>query len=179
MGSCVKPCKQQKQIHPLQRHTGLPIQIATSNLHDKTRNMSADNTAGDRWLGICTLLLRAVSLCFVYFAIQYWMKIVGIQTGQFNRFDTMPEHWRIAVSVLAVLYPVAALGLWGLFSWGVVLWAAAIAIEVSMFVGFPHLFGEAPLLVLFHAAAFSLYIVIRLAIFIISRREAGSAEHGK
>ncbi len=124
----------------------------------------------------CTLYLRAISLFFIVFAIRYWLQIVGFYDGELNRFDTMPEHWRIAVGVLSVLYPVAALGLWGLFSWGVVLWIAALIMEVGMYAGFSHLFGEAQMLVMFHLSAFAIYLVIRIVMFLLARRAAKASQ---
>ncbi|MBL4598308.1 MAG: hypothetical protein JKY82_11915 [Rhizobiaceae bacterium] len=109
------------------------------------------------------VFLRGVALVFVYFALQYWMRLIGIYDGPDYQFDTMAEHWRVAAAVLAVLLPITALGLWGLFSWGPVVWIFAICIEVGMHMGLPQLFGEQQMLMLFHAICLMVFLVLQVA----------------
>ncbi len=116
------------------------------------------------------LFLRMIALFFVIFAIQYWLRIIGFYEGELFRFDTMPNYWRIAVAVLAVLYPVTGLGLWGLFSWGIVVWVTTLAIEVIMYAAFAHLFGGAQMLVVFHISGILLYLALRLVRVVLLRR---------
>ncbi len=47
---------------------------------------------------------------------------------------------------LAVTYPVAALGLWLLVSWGPVIWVVAASAEIVMFGFYPAIFGQKPLI---------------------------------
>ena len=133
-----------------------------------TQNNS--QTAAELLDKLCTLFLRMIALFFVVFAIQYWLRIVGFYEGELFRFDTMPNHWKAAVAILAVLYPVTALGLWGLFSWGIVLWVAALIVEGVMYLGYPHLFGSADMLVIFHVSGILVYLAFRLARVILAKR---------
>ncbi len=116
------------------------------------------------------LFLRVVALFMIVFAIQYWMRLLGVQEGADYRFDTMSEHWRLASSVLAVLLPVAALGLWGGYAWGVVLWLLAAAIEIGMHAWLTPLFGRADLLLGFHLSAMLVLVAFRLAMRFLGAR---------
>ena len=96
--------------------------------------------------------LRAISLFLIVFAIQYWMRLTGIFEGAEFRFDTMSAHWRFAAALLAALLPVSALGLWGAYNWGLVLWIIAAICEIAMYTWFWNQFGTDWLRVLFHVA---------------------------
>lgn len=115
--------------------------------------------------------LRLVAVVLLLYALQYWMRLTGFHQGPENRFDTMSEHWQVAASVLAVLLPVAALGLWGLFSWGVVVWLVAMAIELVMYAGFYDLYGRADLRVAFHVLCLAIYLVFRFAIAVLTNKK--------
>ena len=111
--------------------------------------------------------LRAMALVFVYFALQYWLRVVGYYEGDDYQFDTMSDYWRVASAVLSVLLPVTALGLWGLFPWGPVVWIFAICIEVGMHMGLPQSFGEQPMLMIFHLACVVVFLVLQVTKYII------------
>lgn len=96
------------------------------------------------------------------FAIQYWLLVVGFNEESGMRFDTMENHWRIASSTLSVLWPIVALGLWGMYAWGPAIWLMGVLIEFIMYVVNPELFGARNLLISFHALTVSFYLVILL-----------------
>ena len=116
---------------------------------------------------IYVTFLRAMALVFVYFALQYWLRVVGYYEGDDYQFDTMSDYWRVASAVLSVLLPVTALGLWGLFPWGPVVWIFAICIEVGMHMGLPQSFGEQPMLMIFHLACVVVFLVLQVTKYII------------
>jgi Family of unknown function (DUF6163) len=116
------------------------------------------------------MFMRLVAIFLIVFAIQYWMRLIGVQDGAQYRFDTMDEHWRLACSVLAVLLPAAALGLWGGYAWGVVLWIVAVAIELAMHAWLTPLFGRADLLVTFHLVGVAVLIAFRVVIRIMANK---------
>ena len=70
----------------------------------------------------------------------------------------------IATATLAVFFPVAAIGLWMLSSWGPVIWFICAATETVMHAGFPDLFGARWPIVAAHAAVAVIYILFRVAI---------------
>lgn len=103
-------------------------------------------------------------LCF-YSGITYWIRLIGYHDGPLYRFDLMPVHWQVAATSLAVLFPVAASGLWMVVSWGPVIWVAAAAAEAVMYLWFPELFGARPVTLVAHGAVAVLYLVFRLALY--------------
>lgn len=108
---------------------------------------------------------RLIALFCLYAGLKYWIQLIGYQEGAINRFDTMPVHWQVAAASLAVLFPVAATGLWMVVSWGPVIWAAAAGAEFIMYYWFPNLFGQMPITLLAHGAVAALYLAFRLALF--------------
>ena len=70
----------------------------------------------------------------------------------------------MAATALAVIYPVAALGLWLLVSWGPVIWVVAAGAEIVMFKVYPQIFGAKPLIVILHAAVAVTFVLFRAAI---------------
>ncbi len=105
---------------------------------------------------------RLMALLCLFFGALYWVRLIGFYPGPLWRFDTMPVHWQVASSLLAVLFPFAAAGLWMLASWGPVIWFLCAATETVMYAGLPRLFGERWQVVVTHAAVALLYIVFRL-----------------
>jgi len=72
---------------------------------------------------------------------------------------------------LAVLFPFAASGLWMLASWGFVIWFICAAIETTMYVGFPELFGTRIEVVVSHALVALIYAAFRLVFYIRARKQ--------
>ncbi len=99
---------------------------------------------------IFDIFFRVAALIFLVCTIRYWLQLIGYPDNSV-RFDTMPVYWQSAVSVLSILHPVVALGLWINTQWGYVVWFFAAAIEVVMYGVYPNLFGEHFLILLFHA----------------------------
>lgn len=120
------------------------------------------------FIWFCRLM---AAFCF-YTGVTYWIRLIGYHEGPLNRFDLMPVHWQVAAATLAVLFPVAASGLWMVVSWGPVIWAAAALTETVMYLGFPELFGQKPLALAAHAATALLYVAFRIALYMESRPAA-------
>lgn len=107
---------------------------------------------------------RMVALICLFYGASYWMKLIGIQDGPLSRYDLMPVHWQIAATSLAVLYPVAATGLWMVVSWGAVIWGAVAITETIMYAVFPEFYGSNAMLLVAHGATAFLYVAFRLAL---------------
>lgn len=114
--------------------------------------------------------LRVVALACLVAGLKYWIALIGVFDYPPWRFDLMPLHWRIAATSLAVLFPVAATGLWMTVSWGPVIWVAAAGTEVAMYGWFPCLFGHRPLILILHAGVAAIYIAFRIVLHIQRRR---------
>lgn len=123
-----------------------------------------------------------VSVIFVWFhrlvggfclatGVGYWANLIGWNGAAATRFDLMPVHLQIAATSLAILLPVASVGLWMVVSWGPVIWVAAALIETIMYVGFPELFGQRPVIITAHTAVAFLYLLFRIILY----REARAA----
>lgn len=116
------------------------------------------------------LFLRIIAGYCLLFGALYWIRLVGIYDGPLWRFDLMPTHWQVASVVLAVFFPFAAIGLWGLTSWGPVIWFICAATEITMYYGFPELFGNRMLIVASHILVASFYIALRVLLYLEHRR---------
>lgn len=110
-----------------------------------------------------TVFMRFVAVSCFYFGMHYWAMLIGYADDGNARFDLLSSQWRTAATFLAVLYPVAALGLWSGVSWGVVLWIVAAGYE-SLIHGFWYLiYGRDELLITMHlmvAAIFTVFIIL-------------------
>ena len=118
------------------------------------------------------LFLRLAAVAALWFALQYWAMLTGLSFGGKGRFDLLPPAWKAAATALAVLFPVAAVGLWLLVSWGPVIWLIAAATEIAMHEAYPSIFGIDRLLILTHLAIAALFVLFRIALFFQRRRQA-------
>ncbi len=116
------------------------------------------------WEFAYSIFLRLLAVYFVISTIQVWMLAIGVSSDPQMRFDTMPFHWRMAVASLCVLHPMAALGLWGLFSWGIALWLINILVQLNMYIIFRPLFGFDQQVVIFHAVSFLIFTIFQLSL---------------
>ncbi|WOS63865.1 DUF6163 family protein [Sinorhizobium fredii] len=116
--------------------------------------------------------LRLVSASCFWFALNYWAMLIGFSHGGAGRFDLLAPEWRAAATALAVLYPVAAIGLWLLVSWGPVIWVLAAAIEVAMVEFYPGMLGARSLLLVLHGSVAVTFVLFRAAILWQHLRQA-------
>jgi hypothetical protein len=118
------------------------------------------------------IFLRVIALACLWFGLQYWAMLVGYSLHGMARFDLLNLPWKVAAASLAVLFPVASLGLWLTVSWGAVLWTIAAVIQVLMYIVWPDTFGHNTLVPLLHGLVAALYIVFRLSLWLEERRKA-------
>lgn len=119
--------------------------------------------------GLMNFFLRVLAIVFICFSVLYWIRLVGIADPEV-RFDTMPIHWKLTSTILSVFFPIAALGLWGLFRWGIVIWFLVASLELFMHLGYPQLFGNANSLVIFHISSMSAWLLYMLINFLFEKR---------
>jgi fatty acid desaturase len=117
------------------------------------------------------LFLRMIAITCFWFGLQYWAMLVGYSLDGRARFDLLNLPWRAAAATLAVVFPVASLGLWLTVSWGAVLWALAAIIQILMYVIWPQIFGINHLVPFLHVLVGALYIVFRIALWLEERRK--------
>lgn len=112
---------------------------------------------------------RLIAFYCLVSGVGYWIALIGLNEGGITRFDLMPIHWQVAATSLAVLLPVAAVGLWMVVSWGPVIWTVAAAGEVIMYLFFPQIYGVKSLIIIAHFLVVSLYIAFRIILHRQSR----------
>ena len=117
-------------------------------------------------------LLRIVSLYCLAAGVGYWVQIMGYYDGLLWRFDLMPWQWKVASVSLAMLFPVASIGLWMMVSWGPVIWFVAATGEALMFTVFWEYFYYRPVIAAIHCCVAILYIAFRIVLFLQKRQQA-------
>jgi hypothetical protein len=116
---------------------------------------------------LMTLFLRAVALACLLYAVRIWGELTGYSQGGRMRFDLLGSDMMAVKASLAVLYPVAAVGLWLKGAWGPVIWSAASGLELVMYQGFPQIFGAHPMKVATIALMVFAYMILRLCIILM------------
>jgi hypothetical protein len=117
------------------------------------------------------LFLRLVAVSCLWFGLQYWAMLVGYSLVGAGRFDLLSLPWKVASTSLAVLFPVASLGLWLTVSWGPVVWVLAAGGQILMYGFLPQIFGANHLVILLHAMVAALYWFFRIVLWLEKRRQ--------
>lgn len=110
-------------------------------------------------------LRRIAAIYCLIIGIEYWVRLIGVYPGPLWRFDLMPDDWKAATTALAILFPVAATGLWLLAPWGPVIWVAGALVESIIHTVFADTFGYRPLVAVGHGLFLAVYVGLRLTIF--------------
>ena len=121
---------------------------------------------GSQWLA---WRLRMPSIVLMLLAGLLFGPVLGILDPAV-RFDTMESHWKVAATFFSVFYPIAALGLWGLFRWGIVIWFFAASFELVMHLVYPQLFGDYYSLVVFHVTSLACWLLCILIEYLDRQR---------
>ncbi len=136
--------------------------------------MASDSPNVPRWTLTDTLyvtFLRVMAVVCLWFALQYWAMLTGYSLGGRGRFDLLPPAWKAASTALAMMFPVAAVGLWLLAPWGAVVWVLAAATEIAMHEFYPSIFGINRLLVIAHITVAVIYVLFQAALFLQRRKQ--------
>ena len=135
------------------------------------QNLNVLHLNAFRWKQISILGGRIVAFMFVIFAINNWATAIGIWDPTI-RFDTMETHWKVAIVFLVVAQPVTAVGLWGHYGWGLVVWGLVAIAELIMHLLYPGLFGSNIGIVYFHIGCAAFFAVT----FLVGQMEARKAQ---
>ncbi len=101
---------------------------------------------------------RIVAIYCLMFGLFYWVRLVGVYPGDLWRFDLMPTHWQVTAVTLAAFFPFAAIGLWMLASWGMVVWLICAIIETYMYWWKADWYGSRPSIILAHFIVGAIYV---------------------
>ncbi len=134
-------------------------------------NVDSEPTRAQRWTELVFhVFLRLLAVAFLGFTLQTWMQVIGFWDGANNRFDTMSTTWKIYIALLAVLHPVASVGLWTTLSWGRVIWFIAIAVQFVAFLSFSTELGENWPVFYFHLGSLAIYVIFMLTQRVIDKK---------
>ncbi|MBB1248062.1 DUF6163 family protein [Rhizobium sp. G21] len=111
---------------------------------------------------LMTIFLRLVALGTLWFALMIWADLIGYHHGGAGRFDLLDADMKAARGTLAVLYPVAAVGLWLRGAWGPVIWGVAAIMEIGLQQAMPGTFEIDPLKVALVSLIALIYLLLRL-----------------
>ena len=125
----------------------------------------------ERTIEVCfAVFLRLLAVIFFAAAIYTWLQAIGFWEGPEFRFDTMSVASKIYTAVLAVILPVASVGLWTTLPWGRVIWFFAITFQSVSLIRFPDLFLASEIVLIFHLASLALYVVFQILLFVIAKK---------
>lgn len=115
-------------------------------------------------------LCRLAAIALFCVGLAYWVRLVGVFDGPLWRFDLMPLQWRMAAPALAVLCPIAGVGLWMLVSWGIVVWVVVALIEAYMVLALPPGLAAHPAVLGGHLTGLGLLLALALIDAVLRRR---------
>jgi len=118
-----------------------------------------------------TLLVQYVyflSVVMLLFGLRQWAVILGVLSSPGGPFENMTAVWGAATMHIAVVDPVAAVGLWNQTAWGKVVWVYAALFEVALHTVFIGTFGGDLPVVGFHLFTVAVFILLT----IMARRSA-------
>ncbi|UNE53421.1 DUF6163 family protein [Bartonella machadoae] len=110
--------------------------------------------------------LRFLALICLGLSIFYWVRLVGVLPSVLWRFDLMPWQWQYAATILAIVYPIALIGLWMYSLWGIVLWCIAAFIE-TLTMYYSDFISVVPL---FHGMFFFVFVILHIIKIILKRK---------
>lgn len=116
------------------------------------------------------VFLRLVALSCFWFGLQYWAMLTGYSLSGQARFDMLNMPWRVAGTSLAVVFPVAALGLWLGVSWGAVMWVIGAGTQIAMYKVWPNIFGHNTMVPIMHGIVSTVYILFQVAFWLDARQ---------
>ncbi len=96
------------------------------------------------------------------FGLYQWATIIGVVSANPTAFADLSGPWQFATINLAVAYIVAAVGLWMLASWGVVIWIYATASAIAMHTVFAGTFGLDVVAIIQQLVVIAAYVGLRL-----------------
>jgi len=116
------------------------------------------------------LVFQRCAACYLFvIGLGCWAALIGLSMNGAWRFDLVTPNIRAVEAVLAVIFPIAATGLWFGVGWGFVLWVVGAVIQVSAHGGYTQTFGAAPWTTTMHVAGIASYIAFWFYLVFIRR----------
>lgn len=114
------------------------------------------------------LLLRILGCAYLALSLWVWGRTIGYWPGEAFRFDTMNVPSRIYYSLLCVIFPITAVGLWSTLSWGRVVWVIAVFVQVGAYMFFQDPIDVSITFLNFHGLAISLYLSLEIGLRLVA-----------
>ena len=114
-------------------------------------------------LPLTIVYMRVVALLLLAAGLARACQVLGIFTPDGLGFADLTPARRSGAITLLLVNLFAAVGLWIGAVWGPVMWAVALAVEISMYTVFSDLFGSYPLRVMVHGALFIGFLALSYA----------------
>jgi len=92
------------------------------------------------WTGRLVLFLRAMACVSMFKGLYHWAEVCGI-IGEEGGFEAHIQSWQATTVFFAVIDLVAAVGLWLVAPWGVVVWLTATVSMIVVHVFFDQVYG--------------------------------------
>ncbi|HVY20212.1 MAG TPA: DUF6163 family protein [Bauldia sp.] len=112
----------------------------------------------------------ALSVVVLLFGLRQWAIILGALPGAGGPFEDMSTPWFVVTIHMAVVDLVAAVGLWLRVAGGKVLWVYSALFEITLHTVFTGTFGIDWLVVGFHAATLTVFVVLTILVWRQPRR---------
>ncbi len=123
-----------------------------------------EETVAQKRLDLVLIIFqRLIALVLIGLTLLFWLRLVGFWPGEGMRFDLMATPLRIYTVLLAVIFPIASVGMWTTLPWGRVFWFMAALIQITAYFLFRGQIDVAPLELVFHMSAIALYLVLAIA----------------
>lgn len=87
---------------------------------------------GPNWQLILVWFLRMLALGWIISGLWFWAAILGVEYFDFVAFETRSRTYQAVTIFYAVIDLVAAVGLWSLASWGIVVWFISAASKIAL-----------------------------------------------
>lgn len=110
-------------------------------------------------LPLAIVYMRLIAVLLLLAGLARACQILGI-TPDGRTFADLTPAWRAGATALLLVDLFAAVGLWIGAAWGPVMWAVALAVEISMYTLFSDLFGSYPLRVVVHGGLFVGFLAV-------------------
>ncbi|WP_455477668.1 DUF6163 family protein [Bartonella sp. B41] len=121
------------------------------------------------FLLIYNFYLRFLAIICFCLSTFYWICLVGVFSEPLWHFDLMLWQWQLLSSALAIIYPIALVGLWMYSPWGIVLWCIAALTETLSIYYFNNSICQ--LLALLHGILFLIFIILKITLIILKRNK--------
>jgi hypothetical protein len=112
------------------------------------------------WTERLLLFQRIMAAISMLQGLYDWALVCGFGAEPYGGFESHDVHWQTATVFFAIIDLVAAVGLWLIAPWGVVLWLTSSVAMVSVEIFFPEVYGGNYLTVVAETTFVACYLFI-------------------